>query len=164
MEEFVNGITKSESTLPKNFETMEKQNHPFTAVVVDDSSDVVELFAELLEIRGIHVVGKGYDGKDAVLLYEKCRPDVTFLDIMMPVYDGFYALENIRRINQYAKIMLVTADMSKETADKLVDKLGGEESLMLIYKPFDFDILMQTLDQFMKPADVNSIPLQGSRI
>ena len=51
-----------------------------TSIVIDDDLDTVELFSEYLEIKGIHVVGKGYDGKEAVELYQKLKPDVIFLD------------------------------------------------------------------------------------
>ena len=133
---------------------------PLTALVVDDSLDIVELFCEFLEMQGIHVIGKGYDGKDAVTEYEKLHPDVVFLDIMMPEYDGFYALDNIRRINKHAKVMMVTADLRKETADKL----DTYDSIALVYKPFDFDNIMQTLDTLMQSDHVDSMAFQGATI
>ena len=40
-------------------------------MVVDDDIDTVDLFSEYLEIHGIEVVARGYDGKEAVALYEK---------------------------------------------------------------------------------------------
>ncbi len=144
-----------------HFKALKKNNTELLkAIVVDDSLDIVELFGDFLEMQGIKVVGKGYNGKDAVELYEKLRPDVVFLDIMMPEYDGFYALDNIRKINEHAKIMMVTADLRKETADKLDEY----DSIALVYKPFDFDNIMQTLDTLMRSGLVDSIAFQGSTI
>jgi two-component system chemotaxis response regulator CheY len=141
-----------------NLKPPEKKSGLLTAIVVDDSIDIVELFGDFLGMQGIDIVGKGYNGKDAVELYEKFRPDVVFLDIMMPEYDGFYALDNIRKINEHAKVMMVTADLRQETADKL-DKY---DSIALVYKPFDFDNIMQTLDTLMKSGLVDSMAFQGS--
>ena len=41
-----------------------------TAIVIDDDLDTVELFCEHLELKGIQVIGKGYNGKEAVELYQ----------------------------------------------------------------------------------------------
>ena len=90
-----------------------------SAIVVDDDIDIVEVFCDYLEIKNINVVGRGHNGKDAVELYQKHKPDVVFLDMMMPVYDGLYALENIRKINSQAKIVVITADLREETALRL---------------------------------------------
>ena len=74
-----------------------------TAIVVDDDHDTVEVFSDLWQILQIKVIGKGYDGKEAVELYQKLRPGLVILDVYMPKYDGFYALEKIREINPRPK-------------------------------------------------------------
>ena len=76
-----------------------------TAIVVDDDHDTVEVFSDLLQILQIRVIGKGYDGRQAVELYQKLRPALVILDVYMPKYDGVYALEKIREINPSAKVM-----------------------------------------------------------
>jgi len=71
----------------------------FKVLVVDDDIDTLEVFAEFLEIKDVNVVGRGHDGKEAVELFEKHRPDFVLMDIMMPDYDGFYGIEEIRKID-----------------------------------------------------------------
>ena len=90
-----------------------------TAIVVDDDLKTVSLFSELLKILGLNVVAQGYDGKDAVRLYKKYRPDIVFTDVMMPENDGFYALEEIRKFDSHAKVVAVTADLTNETETRL---------------------------------------------
>ena len=106
-----------------------------TAIVVDDDYDVVDAFSEYLEIKGIRVLGKGYNGKEAVDLYKKLKPDVVFLDVIMPDYTGFYALEKIKQINPDAKVIMVTADLTEETENKLVDLHAS----YIAYKPIKVD-------------------------
>jgi two-component system chemotaxis response regulator CheY/two-component system response regulator (stage 0 sporulation protein A) len=106
-----------------------------TAIVVDDDYDVVDAFSEYLEIKGIRVLGKGYNGKEAVDLYKKLKPDVVFLDVIMPDYTGFYALEKIKQINPDAKVIMVTADLTEETENKLVDLHAS----YIAYKPIELD-------------------------
>ncbi len=109
-------------------------------IVIDDDVDTVAVFCEFLEIKGIQVLGRGYDGKNAVELYEKLKPDVVLLDIMMPEYDGFYALENIKKIDPGAKVIMVTADLSHD-----VEKLDRLKASAVIYKPYEIDKVIETI-------------------
>ena len=78
-------------------------------VVVDDDRDSVRTLSTLLEMKGITVEGKGYDGKDAVELYEELRPDAILLDMLMPQYDGKYAIKKIKELDPDARILVLTA-------------------------------------------------------
>lgn len=111
------------------------------AIVIDDDLDTVDVFSEYLEMKSVQVVGKGYNGSEAVKLYQKWKPDVVFLDVMMPTYDGFYALEHIRRINSDVVIIMVTADLTLETENKL----RALNASAIVYKPFDIDQVMKTV-------------------
>jgi DNA-binding NarL/FixJ family response regulator len=112
-----------------------------TAVVVDDDVDIVEVFCEYLEIKDIQVVGRGHNGKTAVELYKKYNPDIVFLDLMMPDYDGSYALKNIRAINPKSKVIIVTADSSYETIEK-IRKLNPTK---IFVKPCDLKKIVQAV-------------------
>jgi two-component system chemotaxis response regulator CheY len=117
--------------------TSENKNgvNPTTAIVVDDDYDIVETFCEYLELKNVHVLGKGHNGKDAVELYQKFKPEVVFLDVTMPDYNGFYALEKIKQINPDAKVIMITADLTEETEDKLIELCAST----IIYKPLQLD-------------------------
>jgi len=112
-----------------------KKENQTTAIIVDDDHGIVETFCEYLELRDIHVLGKGYNGKDAVDLYQRFKPEVVFLDVTMPDYNGFYALEKIKQINPDAKIIMITSDLTEETEDKLVELCAST----IIYKPLELD-------------------------
>ena len=104
-----------------------------TAVVIDDDPDAVDLFSDYLENKGVEVVGKGHDGSEGFELFKKLNPDIIFLDVIMPRYDGFYTLKKIREINSNAKVIMVTADFSPETKKKLKEMNATD----IIYKPYD---------------------------
>jgi len=127
----------------KNTKFMEKQPDRLNVIVVDDDYTTVEVFSEYLELNGINVIGKGYDGNDAVNLYTKLKPDIVFLDVMMPEFDGIYALEKIREINPHAVVVMVTADMRNDTMVKLEEMNASS----IIYKPFEIKQLMETIDK-----------------
>jgi len=111
----------------------------FKVLVVDDDIDTLEVFAEFLEIKDVNVIGRGHDGKEAVELFEKHRPDFVLMDIMMPDYDGFYGIKEIRKIDPNAKIIIVTGDVSIETKAKLKDLKPST----VVHKPYEIDDLLE---------------------
>ena len=117
-----------------------------SVIVIDDDRDTVEVFCEYLAIKDIKVLGRGYDGRAAVDLYKQHKPDVVLLDVMMPDYDGFYGLENIRKIDPNAKIIMVTADLTSDTEKKLIDLKASA----MIYKPYEIDSVIETIEKVSK--------------
>ncbi|WKT57964.1 response regulator [Candidatus Nitrosotenuis chungbukensis] len=119
------------------------KNANLTAIIVDDDYNTVVTFTDFLQFNGIRVVGTGSTGRDAVKMYEKLRPSVVFLDVMMPKpYDGFYALENIRKTNPDAIVIMITADLTEQTEDRLRQLCASA----IVYKPFDIKRILQILD------------------
>ncbi len=110
-----------------------------TALVVDDDPDTIEMFSDYLENKGVDVIGKAKDGREGFELYKKLKPDVIFLDVIMPNYDGFYTLKKIREIDTTAKIIMVTADFSPSTKKKLKEMKATD----VIYEPYD----VKTIDR-----------------
>ncbi len=116
-----------------------------SAIVVDDDEDTVNLFVEFLEICNVTVVGTAFDGKQAEKVYQELVPDVIFSDVMMPNYDGFYALEQIKKVNPLAIVVMITGDVRSETIKKLED-LGADA---IIYKPFDMQKVVTTVNELL---------------
>jgi len=113
-----------------------------SAIIVDDDENIVKVFEQYLQLNNINVLGHCYDGKEAVILYQKLKPDVVLLDVMMPHHDGFYALEKIREIDPEAKVIAVTADLTEDTETKLQNlKISG-----IIYKPYDMKSILNTIE------------------
>ncbi len=117
-----------------------------TAIVVDDDKNIVNFFSEYLELKGINVIGKGYDGKEAVDLYVTLRPDIVFLDVMMDRFDGLYALEEIKKIDHYANVIMVTADLRQDTHVKLTNLNASA----IIFKPFEIDAVMHAINDLSR--------------
>ena len=117
----------------------------YTALVVDDDEDTVNLFTEFLEIYDVVVVGKAFDGNQATKIFRDMTPDIVFSDVMMPEYDGFYALENIKKMNPKAIMVMITGDVRADTIHKL-ERLGADA---IIYKPFDMQAVMKTVNSLL---------------
>ena len=112
-----------------------------TAIVIDDEPDIVDIFSDLLKEREVDVVAKGHNGKEAIDLYTTNKPDILFIDIMMPDGSGIHAIKKIRQKNKNAFIIAVTADDSAVTEEKLKDlNVNG-----IAYKPVDMNEIMEMI-------------------
>ena len=111
-------------------------------IVIDDSQDIVDVFCDLLKMSRIDVIATGNNGMQAVELYNKYHPDIIFVDLAMPRYDGFYAIENIRKINPDAKIIIVTGNLMMDECTLL----DLHNITAVIYKPFDMSKIKQAIN------------------
>lgn len=84
------------------------------------------------------------NGLEAVENYKNETPDLVFLDLTMPVMDGFEALEKIININNNAKVIVISADIQKGSMEK-VSSLGA---LGFIKKPVNIDSMKEVLKRF----------------
>jgi DNA-binding NarL/FixJ family response regulator len=78
-------------------------------VVVADDQDLVRSGLEMvLTARGIDVVGLAADGREALDLAKRLRPDVVVMDIRMPVLDGISATREIRALDLPSRVLVLT--------------------------------------------------------
>ena len=84
-------------------------------VLADDHTVVRDGLRFLLEAEGdIQVVGDAANGRDAVQLVSKLRPDVVILDIAMPELNGIEAAKQISEICPSAQIIILSMYSSAE--------------------------------------------------
>jgi two-component system, NarL family, response regulator len=85
------------------------QVSPIRVLVVDDHPVVRDGIASILNRReDMTVVGEASNGKEAIDLFKENLPDVTLMDIAMPVMGGLEAIETIRKDFPSAKIIVLT--------------------------------------------------------
>jgi DNA-binding NarL/FixJ family response regulator len=86
-------------------------------------ADDHRMFAEALEAilatdRRLEVAGHAGDGAEAVSLALEVRPDVTLMDIAMPVMDGLQATKQIRKQWPTACVLMLTGSNSRTDVDR----------------------------------------------
>ncbi len=99
-------------------------------LIVDDEPRYLRLMEANLVTEGYQVIS-ATNGQEAVDLVVEKHPDLVFLDVMMPVLDGFAALERIREFSNIP-IIVVTARGNENDRVRGLD-LGADD---YIVKPF----------------------------
>ena len=79
-------------------------------LVVDDHAVVREGLRTFLSLQdGIDVVGEAGDGREAVAVAERERPDVVLMDLVMPRLDGVQAMRELRARVPRARVIVLTS-------------------------------------------------------
>jgi two-component system chemotaxis response regulator CheY len=126
----------------KEFVTMAK-----TLLVIDDAVIVREKIKEAARGAGWEIAGEARNGQEGVKRFAELRPTVVTLDLVMPEYDGIYALREILTLDPDAKVIVVSA-LGQKNVLKDAFKLGAAD---FVVKPFDKHTFTNTLEQFAPP-------------
>ncbi|RKY59679.1 MAG: hypothetical protein DRP96_06720 [Candidatus Neomarinimicrobiota bacterium] len=109
-------------------------------LIVDDEPNVCQFLAEYLDYKGFETV-ICYSGIDA-LKYLQTEPfDAVLLDLIMPEMNGIEVLEQMRQMNIFVPVIIVTGVRDKKVAEDAMS-LGAVD---FIPKPIDLDRLEQSL-------------------
>jgi two-component system chemotaxis response regulator CheY len=77
-------------------------------LICDDSILVRKQLTEILQMMGITAIFEAKDGIQAIETYKEHKPDVTFMDIVMPKKTGVEALEEIKAYDADAKVVMAS--------------------------------------------------------
>ena len=114
-------------------------------LICDDSILVRKRFKDILIAIGCGEIFEAINGQQAIDIYKNQKPDLTFMDIVMPVKTGIEALSEIISHDSNAKVIIVS---SIGTNSKLTEaiKLGAYDFLQ---KPIDENQLEKLIIGFV---------------
>ncbi|HYS44185.1 MAG TPA: response regulator [Geobacteraceae bacterium] len=118
----------------------------FTAMIVDDSQVMREILRDLLTPDGYSIIAEASDGVEAVTLYNKLKPDLIVMDVLMPLDDGIKATKNIISQNKDAKIVMC----SSITDDSLILSAYNAGACGIIFKPFIAEQALEVINSVMQ--------------
>ena len=114
-------------------------------LIVDDSPVSRKIMKSCMpEDKGYEMFEAG-DGQSGIDKYQQLRPDLTFMDLTMPVMDGMQALQQIIKIDPKAVVVVCTADVQMKTIFKVMN-LGA---LMVVRKP----VSKQAIEDALRKAE-----------
>ena len=102
-------------------------------LVIEDNNDIHAILTNLFEKD--HEVYSAYSGTEGLTVFEREKPDLVLLDIMLPGKNGDQVLKEIRRSNSQVPILMLTALGEKSLVSQYL--LNGANDY--IVKPFNLD-------------------------
>jgi two-component system chemotaxis response regulator CheY len=111
-------------------------------LVTDDATIMREIIKDTARDAGWEIVGEAQNGAEAIEKYKQLKPDVTTLDLVMPQYDGLYALRGILEFDPDATVIVVSA-LDQKSVLQNAFRSGATDFLV---KPFDKSQLISTLE------------------
>ncbi|HEY1269645.1 MAG TPA: sigma-54 dependent transcriptional regulator [Candidatus Binatia bacterium] len=121
------------------------QSFDETILVVDDDPDIREILKDRLESMHYRVLEAG-DGVEGLEIIEKQSPRLVFLDIEMPGMDGLKVLEEIRRREIDATVVMITAYATIERAVRAM----RDGAYDFIPKPFEPEHIALTVKKALE--------------
>jgi two-component system phosphate regulon response regulator PhoB len=122
-----------------------RSDEPATILVVEDDEPIRLALREVLEVEGYQVV-VACAGVVALHEMERGLPSLIITDLQMPNMDGGQLCDRVRSRVQTAEIPIVVL-----TAAHRLDAVEGRVDA-IIRKPFDIDVLLSTVAQFIRPT------------
>jgi two-component system response regulator AtoC len=114
----------------------EENSKPMRLLLVDDEEDLVTFLAHRLTKRGLEVYTANC-GKDAIKIATEKKIDVAVVDLKMPDMDGIKVMENIKRIQPYTEVLMLTGHGSHDSAWEA----GRLCAFRYLLKPYNFEEL-----------------------
>jgi DNA-binding NarL/FixJ family response regulator len=118
-----------------------------SVILIDDDEDILDLLSEYLLLEDFNIMGVGTDGLQAANLYAEHKPDFVIMDIAMPIYDGLYGLEHIKKIDPNASVIVLTGNSDKSITQKIIQLAPT----VILEKPYPVEKLVALLKSIPSP-------------
>ena len=115
-----------------------------TILLVDDNPPSRELMREILEASG-HAIAEAANGRDALELIYQNPPELVFLDLQMPILDGFSVIRELRNDARFRSLPVVAVTASAMLGDRERAIAAGFDSY--IAKPISLAEVRKQVDQ-----------------
>jgi two-component system chemotaxis response regulator CheY len=114
-------------------------------LAVDDSAAMLVIITTYLKGSLYEVVDTARDGKTAVDKYDRLRPDVVLLDVVMPQQSGPETLRDILKLNPTATVGMVSSFGTEDVVNDCL-RTGARGFLN---KPFSRDDLLKFMERLV---------------
>ena len=125
---------------------MEEDFSNLKVMIIDDSKTIRRTAETLLQKVGCEVI-TATDGFDALAKIADSKPDIIFVDIMMPRLDGYQTCALIKNNSLFKSIPVIMLSSKDGLFDKAKGRIVGSDQYMT--KPFSKEELLGTIRQFM---------------
>ena len=114
-------------------------------MVVDDSNTIRRTVETILNKTGFQVI-TAIDGYDALAKIAASKPDLIFIDIMMPRLDGYQTCALVKNNPAFKTIPVVMLSSKDGLFDRAKGRIVGSDQYLT--KPFRRDELLEVCEQY----------------
>ena len=122
---------------------------PIRVLVIDDSNTIRRSAELFLRQAGFDVI-LAEDGFDALAKIADHKPQVIFVDIMMPRLDGYQTCALIKQNPQLKSTPVIMLSSKDGVFDRARGRLAGSDRYLT--KPFTREGLVEAVNQYLKPV------------
>jgi len=119
----------------------------YKILLVDDENDILEFLSYNLEKEGF-IVSTAINGKLAIQLAKKFKPDLIILDVMMPEMDGITTCSEIRKIPELENLLILFLTARSEEYSELAGFDAGADDY--VTKPIKPKLLISRINALLK--------------
>ncbi|WP_298118585.1 response regulator transcription factor [Flavobacterium sp.] len=116
-------------------------------LLVDDEQDILEIVGYNLSQEGYKIVTAA-NGKEAIAMAKKERPQLIIMDVMMPEMDGMEACENIRKIPELSNVIITFLTARSEDYSQVAGFDAGADDY--IAKPIKPKLLVSKVKALLR--------------
>ncbi|MBL4762940.1 MAG: fused response regulator/phosphatase [Gammaproteobacteria bacterium] len=137
------------------------ENSKGKALIVDDELTGRILLSALLKNENFEVI-QAENGQQAVDMYKSEEPDIVFMDVMMPIMDGYEATRQIKAVDddKFVPVLFLTSMADEEALVKGIE-CGGDDFMV---KPFDKVILKAKIDAMQRIRALHAEVMQMAAV
>ncbi|MDJ1175927.1 ATP-binding protein [Roseofilum capinflatum] len=118
----------------------------YQILVVDDQPNNCKLLTKFLQPVGFYVK-MAHTGEEAIKIWRQWQPDLIWMDMRMPVMDGYEAVRQIRAQEGERKTIIIALTASIVEEEKALSLLAGCDDV--VSKPFEEDLIFQMMAQYL---------------
>lgn len=123
-------------------------SNPPKILIADDNDLMRSLLRGILRSEAYTNINEAKNGLQAVDGVDRHRPDLVFLDVMMPEMDGLEALRAIKEKYPTTLVVMITGNPSKENVEESIQ--NGASGFII--KPFNSAKVIDTLNRVLPAA------------
>ena len=112
-------------------------------LIVDDSPISRRMLKSTIPKEPGYEFFEAGDGQQGLEMYKELRPDLTFMDLTMPVMDGITAVQEITKFDISACIVVLTADVQA----KMIMNAYEAGAFLVLKKPPNKDVIQDALNK-----------------
>jgi len=111
-------------------------------MVVDDDADLLKMLKLRIEAEGLEFMS-AQDGSEMLKVIKIKKPDAILLDVMLPHMDGYTALRELRKEDEYKDIPVIV--LTAKEKKKVGDLFALEKIAFFVEKPFETQDLLKKI-------------------